>query len=89
MRGVVERLVPEGGFGFIRGEDGREFFFHQSALDGTEFEELAEASNVEFSVTEHGAGDQAGENPRAVHVRLSEGQLPAVDNEALPAEKTQ
>jgi len=89
MRGVVERLVTDGGFGFIRGEDGREFFFHQSALVGTEFEELAKASEVEFSVTEHGAGDEPSEQPRAVHVRLSEGQLPAVDNEALAPEKTQ
>ena len=88
MRGVVERLVADGGFGFIRGEDGREFFFHQSALVGTEFGELGEASKVDFSVTEHEAGDEPSEKPRAVHVRLSQEQLPSADNEVLAPEKT-
>lgn len=58
MRGVIERLILDGRFGFIRGEDGREFFFHQTALSGTEFEELAAGSEVEFVAQEHAPGDE-------------------------------
>lgn len=32
MRGVVVRLDLDGKFGFIEGEDGREFFFHLTGL---------------------------------------------------------
>lgn len=87
MYGVIERIVPDGRFGFIRGEDGREFFFHQTALAATAFEEIAPGSRVEFTVTEDAPGDAPDENPRAVHVRLSPDELPAVDNEPLPPEK--
>ena len=80
------RLVPEQGFGFIN-SGGREFFFHRSALLGTEFEELAPGSNVEFTVDDNAAGDQPGEHPRAVSIRLTTGEFPAVDNEWLPDEK--
>jgi cold shock CspA family protein len=88
MHGVVDRLVLDGRFGFIRGEDGREFFFHHTALSGTEFEELDAGSAVEFAVNEHATGDERGEHPRAVGVRLSEQQMPANGNEALPPEKS-
>jgi cold shock CspA family protein len=88
MQGVVDRLDVEGRFGFIRGEDGREFFFHQTALSGTAFEELDAGSEVDFAVNEHAEGDQPGEHPRAVGVRLSASELPAADNEALPRQKT-
>ncbi len=87
MRGTVLRLVPERRFGFIAGEDGREFFFQDTGLTATEFETLAEGHEVDFAVTEHAAGDEPEEHPRAVQVRLAPSQLPASDNEPLPPEK--
>jgi cold shock CspA family protein len=87
MRGVVIRLDPDGKYGFIEGEAGREFFFHLTGLSGIEFSELAEGTEVEFSVATHQAGDEPGEHPRAVHVQLGEEAVPVVANEPLPPEK--
>jgi cold shock CspA family protein len=87
MRGVVVRLDLDGKFGFIEGEDGREFFFHLTGP--VEFSQLAEGSEVEFSVAERQPGDEPGEHPRAVHVQLGEHALPVVRNEPLPPEKLQ
>jgi cold shock CspA family protein len=30
MHGIVVRLMADKGFGFIRGDDGTEYFFHRS-----------------------------------------------------------
>jgi len=87
MRGVVVRLDPEAKFGFIEGEDGREFFFHLTGLSGVEFSQLAVGSEVEFSVAERQPGDEPGEHARAVHVQLGEHELPVIANEPLPPEK--
>ena len=86
MHGTVSRLSPERGFGFIEATDGREFFFHRSALHGVEFEELASGVGVEFEVG-HEPGDEVGEGPRATSVRLADDAIPAVDGETLPPEK--
>ena len=88
MHGTIARLVADRGFGFIAGDDGQEFFFHRSALQATEFEELAEGVAVEFDVKRDAEGDEEDERPRAVSVRLAEEAVPAVDHEVLPAEKT-
>jgi cold shock CspA family protein len=89
MRGVIVRLDLDGKYGFIESEDGREFFFHLTGLSGVEFNQLAEGSHVEFSVAEKQAGDQPGEDLRAVYVRLGEGEVPVVANEPFPPEKLQ
>ena len=85
-QGVIARIVPEEGFGFVRA-DGGEYFFHRSGLNATEFEELAVGMPVEFSVSTNTKGDEPGEHPRAVNVRLREDVLPADENEPLPPEK--
>ena len=41
MRGVVARVTPERGFGFIVGDDDAEYFFHRGALQAVRFEGLA------------------------------------------------
>ena len=87
MEGTVARLAPEGGFGFITGENGQEFFFHRSALQAVDFEELAPGSAVVFEAGQE-TGDQPGEHTRAVNVRLAPGQTAAVDHEILPEEKS-
>lgn len=41
MEGVVVRLMSDRGFGFIKGEDGKDYFFHRSDLSGF-FEDLVQ-----------------------------------------------
>ena len=88
LSGTVDRLDPAGKFGFIIGPNGEEYFFHQSALMETDFEELAPGTPVDFNTEEGGqAGDQPDEHARAIDVRLGADAVPAVDNEQLPEEK--
>ena len=86
MRGTVDRVVPDGSFGFIIGPNGEEYFFHQSGLSGPEFGELGSGVPVLFEVRE-GQGDTPEEHLRAVNIRLADDAIPAVDNEPLPGGK--
>jgi cold shock CspA family protein len=88
MNGTVARIVPDGQFGFIEGEDRQEYFFHATGLKGTEFGELAPGTPVQFSLGADEKGDAPNEHQRAVNVHLADGATPAVDNEVLPAGKT-
>ena len=63
MTGTIKRLVSEKGFGFVAGQDGREYFFHQSACQS--FESLREGQSVTFD-----AG-QGPKGPRAENVRTN------------------
>jgi CspA family cold shock protein len=63
--GTIKRLVRERGFGFILGQDGVELFFHRSALQGEEFDTLAEGQAVEFDV------EKGEKGPRAAHMKVS------------------
>jgi cold shock CspA family protein len=87
MRGVVMSIRENGRFGFIRGQDGRDYFFHATALKGVDFEEISRGSHVMFEVKERAPGDLPDEHPRAVDVTLVPEEVPAVDNEPLPPEK--
>ncbi len=40
MKGTIKTLVTDRGFAFLRGEDGKEYFFHRSGVDGLRFENL-------------------------------------------------
>ena len=65
MTGKVSRVIAEKGFGFIAGEDGKEYFMHRSAIrDGSVFEQLRDGQPVTFEV---GSGEKG---PRAENVRL-------------------
>lgn len=47
--GRIIRLKPDHGFGFIQDTStGREYFFHQSAVQNAEFRELSEQQAVTF-----------------------------------------
>jgi cold shock CspA family protein len=87
MRGTIDELVIDRGFGYIIGEDGLRYFFHRSALQGTDWEEIAPGQAVEFGIATEAPGDQPYENPRAINVRLAPEEIPAVDHEVLPPEK--
>ena len=64
-RGRVKKMVRERGFGFIRGEDGKEVFFHRSGLNGGEYDTVNEGDVVEYVVQEGPRG------PRAEGVRAA------------------
>ncbi len=67
--GTIKKLVKDRGFGFIRAEDGKELFFHRSALRGAEFESLSEGQSVEFDIEEESKRFR-DKRPRAANVRL-------------------
>ena len=46
--GTIKRLVSDKGFGFILADDGNEYFFHNSACQGTRFDQLREGQPVTF-----------------------------------------
>jgi len=59
--GTVARWIDRKGFGFIKGEDGKDIFVHNSDIEGKN--SLTEGEKVEFEVT---AGDKG---LRAVKVK--------------------
>jgi CspA family cold shock protein len=65
VRGRIKKLVRERGFGFVRGDDGKEVFFHRSGLGSTDYDTLSEGDVVEYVVQEGPRGARA-ENVRAV-----------------------
>ena len=87
MLGTIDRLVPAEGFGFIRNDDDQEFFFHRNALQGVEYDELAPGTRVEFMVRSDEPGDEPGEHPRAVNIKLAADEVPTADHERLPRRK--
>lgn len=73
MNGTIKSLVRDKGFGFLSGEDGREYFFHRSALIPTSpgsvmrrvFDDLQDGDRVRF------VGDVADpKGPRASLVEV-------------------
>ncbi len=62
--GTIKKLVSDRGFGFITGEDGKDYFFHRDALSGSlDFDRLAGGERVSFDIQ----ASQRG--PRAANVR--------------------
>lgn len=56
MKGTIKHLNRAKSFGFIIGEDGKNYFFHTSALLGLVFDQLREKMPVVFdpATTEKG-----------------------------------
>jgi CspA family cold shock protein len=65
VQGKIKKLVRERGFGFVRGDDGKEVFFHRSGLGSTDYDALSEGDTVEYVVQEGPRGARA-ENVRAI-----------------------
>jgi len=62
--GTIKKIISERRFGFIVPEGGGEdVFFHQSALEGVDFEALGEGESVEYQV------EQGDKGPNATVVR--------------------
>lgn len=56
--GTIKKIVPDRGFGFIAAEDGKEYFFHRSAVEN--FDGLQGGERVEFEVEPSPKGPRAG-----------------------------
>ena len=66
VRGTIKRLTDKG-FGFIAPEgSGNDMFFHSSAVEGAEFNDLREGQKVTYNV------GQGPKGPRAENVQLSD-----------------
>lgn len=62
MTGVIKTVTQNRGFGFIRADDGAEYFFHRSELrGGLEFEQLREGQRVRFEPQQGEKGPRASE----------------------------
>jgi CspA family cold shock protein len=61
MNGKIRKFDLKKGFGFIKGEDGSDYFFHYSALRGAKMEELQEGQECTFEETEGPKGLRAEE----------------------------
>lgn len=62
--GIVQRIVSDRGFGFITGDDTKEYFFHRSGLDASlAFERLSTGDRVSFDT------EASDRGMRAVRVR--------------------
>jgi cold shock protein len=61
--GTIRSLRADKGFGFIKDANGKDYFFHQSAIYGEGIDDLREGDTVEFEVGDGPKG------PRAENVR--------------------
>ena len=60
LRGKITRLMPGEGYGFIVGQDGREFFFRRESMaSDRQWSMLAEGTEVRFSEHEGDKGPHA------------------------------
>ncbi len=75
MKATIKRLVTDRGFGFLTLEDGKEVFFHRSALaDPNQFADLDEDQQVEVEIETTAASPKG---PRARTVKLVSASTPA------------
>ena len=64
-QGTIKKLINAKGFGFIGPEGGSgDVFFHTSALENANFDELQEGQTVEFELEDGEKG------PRAENIRV-------------------
>ena len=59
QNGTIKKLVSDRGFGFIAAEDGKEYFFHRSGIEGN-FDDLQGGEKVVFEVEASPKGPRAG-----------------------------
>jgi cold shock CspA family protein len=89
LRGRIKNVIWERGYGFIAGEDGRDYFFHINALEpGLEFEELEPDLTVSFEVKSGPVRGRAGA-ARVVRRELADAAAPAEHPEAADQEAPQ
>ena len=58
--GTVKMVATDRGFGFITADDGRDYFFHRSAVDPPlEFDRIAGGDKVRFEIENDAKGPRA------------------------------
>ena len=57
-QGTIKKLISDKGFGFIADER-KDLFFHRSAVEDANFEDLREGQSVEFTRGEGPKGPRA------------------------------
>ena len=65
-KGTIKKLVQEKGFGFIKQQGGQDVFFHTSVVAGSQFDDLTEGQEVEFTLDQ--SGGKSGKGPKAASV---------------------
>lgn len=64
--GNIKKVASDRGFGFIAGDDGNEYFFHRSAVEGPQgFDSLTGGEQVSFEI------ESSPRGPRASRVRVA------------------
>ena len=65
--GTIKKVVADRGFGFITGEDGKDYFFHRDGLtESVDFDRLVGGESVTFDIESNPRG------PRASNVKAAE-----------------
>jgi ribosomal subunit interface protein len=62
--GVIAKLFPDDGYGFLEGADGREIYFHANSVLNQDFDDLEIGLSVQF------AEEQGDKGPQASTVRI-------------------
>ncbi|WAW14564.1 cold-shock protein [Peptostreptococcus equinus] len=57
--GTVKWFNDTKGFGFITGEDGKDLFVHQTAIQGSGFRSLEEGQKVSYDIESDQRGSKA------------------------------
>ncbi len=59
-RGIVRKLIADRGYGFITGDDRKDYFFHRSGVEPTlDFDRLAGGERVAFEIEANPRGSRA------------------------------
>lgn len=58
-RGVIAKIFPDDGYGFLEAPDGREIYFHQNAVINQDFDELEIGLDVQYAEELGDKGPQA------------------------------